>query len=102
MAKEKQLSAYLISYNYHEAHSATKEVMLRNIIIVAYDKKEAGDMFIEWLLQKNIYERVDGVVVQKMRKSKKNKQFFTQDYYDKEVLYLYHHNDYMKRYHGDN
>ena len=102
MAKEKKLNAFMVSYGYHEAHSENNEVQVRNVVIVAYDKKEAGDMFIEWLFHKDLYERVDGVVVQKMRKTKKNARFFTKEFYDKQVMFIYNHDEYVKLYHGEN
>lgn len=88
----------MISYSYHEAHSENNESVVRNLVVVAYDKKEAGDLFIEWLNHLGIYERVDGVVVQKLRKTKANKRFFTQDYYDKQNMFVYNHEEYNRLY----
>ena len=98
MGKEKKLKAFMVSYCYHEAHSEGNESVIRNITIVAYDKKEAGDIFIEWLLHKGLYERVDGVVVQKLHKTKANKSFFTQEYYEKQNMFVYNHEEYNRLY----
>ena len=88
----------MVSYSYLEAHSEENEAMIRSLVIVAYTKKEAGDTFIEWLLHKGMYERVQNVVVQKMRKTKKNARFYTKEYYDKQQMFVYNHEEYNRLY----
>ena len=77
--QERTLKAYLISY------ALIGEVDdVKGVVILAYDKKEAGIIFTRWVKAKRIYERVFGVVVQTTRKTKKNAYMFTEDRYKKQ------------------
>lgn len=80
----KKIKAFLVSFSYKEAHSKGDEVQIRNIAIVAYDNKEAHDIFVKWLLKKHIFNRVNNVVVQRLRKTRKNKHMFTKQFYNKQ------------------
>lgn len=96
MPKEK-LSAFIITYNYEEAHSEEahseeNQTMMRSIVIIAHDKKEAGNTFIKWLHDKHMYERVNGVVVQPTRKTKKNARMLTNEYYERQQRLVYDFN----------
>ena len=70
MGKEKKLKAFMVSYCYHEAHSEGNESVVRNITIV----------------------------VQKLHKTKANKSFFTQEYYEKQNMFVYNHEEYNRLY----
>lgn len=67
------LKAYLIT--------AKRNEITRSFVIIAYNNKEAGDLFISWLKGKGWYENTTVICVQNMRKSKRNKRFFSPVYY---------------------
>ena len=73
----KLLKAYLITYHYEDA--------LKSVVIVAFSIKEAGQLFIKWLDNKNMLNRTYGVVVQRLRKTKRSKDFFTSSYYKRQL-----------------
>lgn len=86
MPKEEKLKAYLVTYTI-----GTQEDAMRNCVIIAYSKQEAGDIFVRWLKAKHIYEIVEGVIVQPTRKTKRNAHMFTNDFYKRQndfVTYL--------------
>lgn len=88
MGAEKKLKAFIVSFSYHEAHSESNDVLVRSVVLVAYDKEEAGTLFVTWVKAKGFYERVDGVVVQKLQKTRKNKHFFTEDFYNRQNNFI--------------
>lgn len=80
MAKEKQLKCFIISYNLtDEAKNA-----LHSVFVVAYTKKEAGDLFIKWAMGKKQYARIGGILAQEAKITDANKHMLTKDYYTKQ------------------
>ena len=63
MPKETKLKAFIATYY------VVNENDPRSCAIIAYDKKEAGDIFIKWLKAKNMYDRVTSVVCQSVELS---------------------------------
>lgn len=86
MAKENNLKAFIVSFAITGSDAEHNDI--KSVAITAYDKKEAGDIFIKWTQAKNIYERVNGVVVQQARKTKKNARLFTIDFYKKQNAFV--------------
>ena len=88
MAKKEQLKCFIISYNLtNEAKNA-----MHSVFVVAYTKKEAGDLFIKWTIGKKIYSLIGGIVTQKAKVTNANKHMITNDYYAKqneEVNFLF-------------
>ena len=62
--------------------------VMRSVVVIAYSKKEAGDLFITWALGKNIYNVIEGVVVQRTRKTKKNAHMLTEEYYKRQCDFV--------------
>ena len=67
------LKAYLIT--------AKRKEVVRNFVIIAYSKKEAGDLYVKWLKGKGWYEDTTIICVQNSRRSKRNKRFFSPAFY---------------------
>lgn len=86
MAKENNLKAFIVSFAITGNDAEHNDI--KSVAITAYDKKEAGNIFIKWTQAKNIYERVNGVVVQQARKTKKNAHLFTIDFYKKQNAFV--------------
>ena len=88
MTKEEQLKCFIISYNLtNEAKNA-----MHSVFVVAYTKKEAGDLFSKWSIGKKIYSLIGGIVTQKAKVTNANKHMLTNDYYTKqneEVNFLF-------------
>lgn len=82
-AKEKRLKAFLVSYVLD-----AKENDLKSVVITAFTKKEAGDLFIKWSKGKSLYERITGIVVQGVRMTKRNAHFFTKEYYKRQNAFV--------------
>lgn len=57
---------------------------LRSVFVVAYSKKEAGNIFAKWAQGKNVYEQINGIVIQHARKNKRNQYMFTKEYYERQ------------------
>ena len=55
---------------------------LRSVFVVAYSKKEASFLFTRRAECKNIYEQINGIVIQRARKDKYNRCMFTKEYYE--------------------
>lgn len=85
--KPQDLKAFLITYTLsnRENYNETKSV-----VIIAYTKKEAGDLFVKWAKAKNLYNNIDAVVAQRTRKTKKNAHMVTIGYYRKQNDFLKH------------
>lgn len=67
------LKAYLITMKRNEVISST--------VIIAYSKKEAGDLYIKWLKAIEQYNSTKIICVQGIRKTKRNKNFFKPSFY---------------------
>lgn len=83
MAKEEKLKAFIVTY-----YVDNEEDNPRSCAIIAYNKQEAGDIFIKWLHAKGAYERITGVVVQPTRKTRKNAHMINKDFYDKQNAFV--------------
>ena len=77
MAKT-QLHSYIVSYYMYSNDSP------HGLVVVAYSKKEAGDLFIRFMKAKKLYDSVIGVVVTTATKTKENAHFYTLEYYNKQ------------------
>ena len=75
--QEKDLKAFLVTY----VVDAKNEIM-HNLVIVAFTKEEAGNLFIRWTKAKGLYEHITAIVVQRTKKSKVNKHMFTTKFYE--------------------
>ena len=65
-----------------------KENDIKSIAIVAFSKKEAGNLFIRWTKAKGLYERITAIVVQRTKKTKANKHMFAIDFYEKQEAFI--------------
>lgn len=82
MPKETKLKAFIATYY------VVNENDPRSCAIIAYDKKEAGDIFIKWLKAKNMYDRVTSVVCQRTKRTRKNAHMINKDFYDKQNAFV--------------
>lgn len=64
------------------------ESELKSVAIIAYTKKEAGDLFIEWAKGNKLYDKIVAIVVQRTKKTKRNKHMFTKDFYEKQKAHI--------------
>ena len=76
--KEKDLKAFLVTY------LIETDKDYKHVIVVAFKKKEAGKLFVQWAITKNLYNSIKGIVVQQVRKTKQNAKFYTLDFYYKQ------------------
>lgn len=76
MKQEKDLKAFLFTY-----YVATRKDPL-SILIVAFDKKEAGDIFLKWTTDKNI--QVLSLVIKAIRRNKRNAYYYTLERYNRQ------------------
>lgn len=67
------LKAYLITMKHNEVTSST--------VVIAYSKKEAGDLYVKWLKVIGKYNNTKIICIQAVRKTKRNKDFFKPSYY---------------------
>ena len=81
--KEKDLKVFLASYVLD-----AKENDLKSVVVTAFTKKEAGDLFIKWAKGKSLYERITAIVVQRVKKTKHNARFFTKEYYEAQNYFV--------------
>ena len=77
MIKQDLLKGFIVSYTLLNNE-------LRSVFVVAYSKKEAGNIFVKWAQGKNVYEQINGIVVQRARKNKRNQYMFTKEYYERQ------------------
>lgn len=80
---EKDLKAFLVSYVLD-----AKENDLKSVVVTAFTKKEAGDLFIKWTKGQNLYERLTAIVVQRVKKTKRNANYFTMKYYERQNAFV--------------
>lgn len=81
--QEKDLKAFLVSYVLD-----AKENDLKSVVVTAFTKKEAGDIFIKWAKGKRLYERITAIVVQRVKKTKRNAMFFTMQFYKHQNVFV--------------
>lgn len=81
--QEKDLKAFLVSYVLD-----AKENDLKSVVVTAFTKKEAGDTFIMWAKGKNLYERITAIVVQRLKKTKRNAHYFTKQFYERQITFV--------------
>lgn len=83
---QQTLKAYIITYTL--TNVGDNENDTKSVVIIAYDKKEAGDLFIKWLQAKDMYNNVGGVVVQRTKKTKRNASMITPTFYQRQNKYV--------------
>ena len=76
--KEKQLKAFLVTF------SLENEEDLKSVVVIAYDKKDACTIFTRWASGKNLYDKMNAVCAQLMRKSKRNAHIISEEYYKRQ------------------
>ena len=76
MPKEEKLKAFIVTFY------VVNEENPRSLAIIAYDKKEACDMFVRWLKARSKYEQVTSFVCQVTRRTRKNAFMFSKERYD--------------------
>ena len=76
--KAEKLKAFIVTF-YMDNEDNPKSV-----VVVAFNKEEAGKIFIKWLHAKGMYERVYSLVVQQTRKTRKNAHMITKEFYEKQ------------------
>ena len=82
MPKETKLKAFIVTYY------VDNEDDPRSCAIIAYNKEEAGNIFIRWLKAVNKYDRVTSVVCQRTRRTRKNAHMINKDFYDKQNAFV--------------
>ena len=82
MVKQEKLKAFIVTWYFVNDDNP------KSCVVIAHNKKEAGDIFVMWLKGKNIYERVTSVVCQTARRTRKNAYMINNDYYDKQNAYV--------------
>ena len=88
---ESKLKAYLVAFNVMEEVTDvdTGKIELkpkvRTTCVVAYSKKEAGDIFVKWLKLNNMYDEVTGVAVSRAKRTRQNAHLLTKAFYDKQM-----------------
>lgn len=75
---ETKLKAFIVTYYVDNLDKP------RSVAIIAYDKKEAGDIFIKWAKATNNYERIKGVVCQRTKRTRKNAHMINKDFYQRQ------------------
>lgn len=88
---ESKLKAYLVYFNVIEmvtnieTGKIEQKSKVRTTCVVAYSKKEAGDIFVKWLKLNNMYDEVTGVAVSRAKRTQQNAHLLTKAFYDKEM-----------------
>ena len=75
---QEKLKAFIVTYELMGVKEA------KSVAIISYSKKEAGDLFIRWAKAKNIYTNIVAICVQRTKKTKRNKAWFTPTYYKRQ------------------
>lgn len=78
----KKLKAYIIAY------VESNNDKPKGLAIVAYSKKEAGDIFVRFLKATKRYDSVQGVVITIATKTKQNANLITPAYYKTQIAYV--------------
>lgn len=79
---ETKLKAFIVTYYVDNLDKP------RSCAIIAYDKKEAGDIFIKWAKATNNYERINGVVCQRTKRTRKNAHMINKDFYERQNAFV--------------
>ena len=88
---ESKLKAYLVAFNVIEmvtnieTGKIEQKAKVRTTCVIAYSKKEAGDIFVKWLKLNNMYDEVTGVAVSRAKRTQQNAHLLTKAFYDKEM-----------------
>lgn len=88
---ERKLKAYLVAFNVMEAVTNIEtgktelKPQVHTTCVIAYSKKEAGDIFVKWLHLNNMYDKVTGVAVSRAKRTRQNAHLLTKAFYDKEM-----------------
>lgn len=80
--KEKDLLAFVVTYYLDQQEKP------HGVAIIAFDEKEATDMFVRHAKAKHLYEHINGIVCQKVRRTKENAHMRTMDFYKFEWAYI--------------
>lgn len=83
---QETLKAYIVTYAI--AGKEADKNMLLSVVIVAFNKQEAGDIFIRWAHAKNIYECINAVICQRTRKTKRNAHMLTNTIYKRQYALI--------------
>ena len=79
---ERKLKAFIISVYIDD------ETNIKSCVVIAYDKKEAGNIFVKWAKAKHVYERINGIVCQEVKKTSKNSHMISVEFYNKQNIYV--------------
>ena len=82
MVKQEKLKAFIVTYY------VDNEDNPKSCVVIAFNKKEAGERFIKWLKGKNLYNHVISVVCQTSRRTRKNAHMINNDFYEKQNAYV--------------
>lgn len=82
----KKLKCFIVSFK------LVDKVDYHNVMISAYDQKEALKIFITHMDNKHIEVDESAIIIQNTRKTKLNSRFFTLDYYNDEIALVFEYN----------
>ena len=77
MAKKEQLKVFIFTCTLSNDD-------IKSVFVTAYTEKEASFLFTRRAQCKNIYEQINGIVIQRARKNKRNQYMFTKEYYERQ------------------
>ena len=75
--KKQELKVFIITYTLSNDD-------IRSVFVTAYTEKEASNLFTRRAQCKNVYEQINGIVIQHARKNKRNQYMFTKEYYERQ------------------
>ena len=82
IGKAKQLKAFLVTFSFEN------EEDLHNVVIISHNKEEAGDIFAMYAHGKNLYNKINAICVQAMRKTKRNAHMISEEFYNRQNAYV--------------
>ena len=80
--KAKQLKAFLVTFSFENKED------LNNVVIISHNKEEAGDIFAMYAHAKKIYNKINAICVQPMRKTKRNAHIISEEFYNRQNTYV--------------
>lgn len=81
-SKTKQLKAFLVTFSFENKED------LNNVVIISHNKEEAGDIFAMWAHGKNLYNKINAICVQPMRKTKRNAHMISEEFYNRQNAFV--------------
>lgn len=60
----------------------------QSVAVVALNEKEAHTTFTKWAKGRQLYDRLESIVIQRIRKSERNKHMFTLDFYNRQNAFV--------------